>query len=336
MLVKAGGADAPGDGGGITPELSWINPFDVPFEALAVGLLGSIFIYWGWESAVTVNEETKDSASAPGKAAVLSTAILLGTYLLVAFALQAWFGATTLGDTYNDDIAVLADAGTGVLGEPWDKFVVLAVLTSALAATQTTILPASRTSLSMASRRAFPKVMGSVHPKFQTPWVGTIAIGVLALTYYIPAKLISENFLFDTITALGFGIAFYYAMTGFACVFFYRKQLTKSAYNFFVLGVGPAIGGIILMLIFYKAILEYGDASQSYYAFDAEGEPTGYDGVFGLGPPVVIGIGSLMLGVVGAILWRLFGDKAFFDEKRSVAPGEDPPPVIAPHGRTRP
>ena len=34
-------------------------------------------------------------------------------------------------------------------------------------------------------------------------------------------------------------IAFYYALTGFACAIYYRRELTKSVKNFFFIGVGP-------------------------------------------------------------------------------------------------
>ena len=42
-----------------------------------------VFIYWGWDTAVAVNEETKDKTKTPGRAAILSTVILLVTYALV-------------------------------------------------------------------------------------------------------------------------------------------------------------------------------------------------------------------------------------------------------------
>ena len=41
-------------------------------------------------------------------------------------------------------------------------------------------------------------------------------------------SLISENALFDSITALSLLIAFYYALTGIACAVYYRRQLTRS------------------------------------------------------------------------------------------------------------
>ena len=74
-------------GGALTPELSWFSPFAVDSSsALVIGLLTGVFIYWGWESAVNLNEETEDSATAPGLAAVLSTVILLVTYVLTTVA----------------------------------------------------------------------------------------------------------------------------------------------------------------------------------------------------------------------------------------------------------
>ena len=42
------------------------------------GLLLAVFIYWGFDTAVSVNEETKDARKTPGRAAVIATLVLLG------------------------------------------------------------------------------------------------------------------------------------------------------------------------------------------------------------------------------------------------------------------
>ena len=52
-----------------------------------------VFIYWGWDTAVSVNEETKDKNRIPGLAAIFSTIILLITYALVIFSIQAFAGS---------------------------------------------------------------------------------------------------------------------------------------------------------------------------------------------------------------------------------------------------
>ena len=56
-----------------------------------------IFIYWGWDTAVSVNEETKDRNRNPGLAAIISTVILLATYFLVTLAVQSYAGIGSTG-----------------------------------------------------------------------------------------------------------------------------------------------------------------------------------------------------------------------------------------------
>ena len=64
-----------------------------------LGVLLGIFIYWGWDSGVAVNEESRDSAEGPGKAAVVSTLLLVLIYLIVATSAQAFAGPKFLGAT---------------------------------------------------------------------------------------------------------------------------------------------------------------------------------------------------------------------------------------------
>ena len=77
----------------------------------------------------------------------MSTILLVAIYVVVSFAAQAHGGEQFLA-AHQDD--VLSALGGSVLGSPLDKLLILAVLTSAAASTQTTILPTARTTLSMA------------------------------------------------------------------------------------------------------------------------------------------------------------------------------------------
>ena len=146
----------------ITPSLSWLNPFGDGGSALSAGLLLGVFAYWGWESAVNLSEETTDGASAPGRAGLWSTVILLVTYIAVAYAVVAFAGTEWLTDNAGEEEFVFASLAGQVLGS-WDWIVLFAVATSAIASTQTTIIPASRTGLSMARRHALPARFGP-HP----------------------------------------------------------------------------------------------------------------------------------------------------------------------------
>ena len=80
-------------GGAATPSLSWLNPLNVSSPgALADGVLLGLFIYWGWDSGVAVNEESANRATGPGRAAVVSTILLVAIYVVVSFAAQAHGG----------------------------------------------------------------------------------------------------------------------------------------------------------------------------------------------------------------------------------------------------
>jgi amino acid transporter len=295
-------------GGALTPELSWFSPFAVDSaNALILGVLTGVFIYWGWESAVNLNEETEGSATAPGLAAVLSTVILLVTYVLTTTAVVAYAGLDRVAE-FEDDAGIFGALATDALGSPLDKFVVLAIVISALASTQTTILPASRTTLSMARQGAFPEAFGRVHPRFLTPHVSTIAIGGIAAVWFAVLFPLSENFVYDSLTSLSLMIAFYYALTGFACAIYYRRELVKSVKNFLFIGVGPVVGGTILGYLFFKAIDEYRDPGASYSGSE----------VFGLAVPVVLGVGLLVLGVALSAIWRLVGNERFFGRARET------------------
>jgi amino acid transporter len=294
---------------GTPVELFWFSPFGLPggWSALIDGVLLGTFIYWGWDSGVCVNEESKDSASGPGKAAVMSTLLLVLIYVAVSASAQSFAGTIFLKH-HGDD--VLSALGGDVFGTPWDKLLIIAVLTSASASTQTTILPTARTTLSMARFGAIPRAFGRIHPSHLTPDVSTIAMGVVSLIWTLFIINASQNVLGDSISALGFQIAFYYGITGFACAVFYRKQLTRSFRNFFMAGVVPFVGGLLLTGIFIKALIDYNKVENTYA------------GKFlGFGVPVAIGVGMLIVGVVVMFIANIAYPKFFKRKPETAEPG---------------
>jgi amino acid transporter len=291
---------------GVPIQLYWFSPFGLPggWSALIDGVLLGTFIYWGWDSGVCVNEESEHSSRGPGRAAVLSTLLLLLIYVAVSASAQSFAGTIFLKH-HGDD--VLSALGGDVFGTPWDKLLIIAVLTSASASTQTTILPTARTTLSMARFGAIPKAFGRIHPKHLTPDVSTLAMGAVSLIWTIFIINVSQNVLGDSISALGFQIAFYYGLTGFACAIFYRRQLARSAKNFFMAGVVPFLGGAMLTGIFVKALIDYNKVENTYA------------GKFlGFGVPVAIGVGMLVVGIVVMAIAN-FAYPQFFRRKRETA-----------------
>ncbi|HKG40014.1 MAG TPA: APC family permease [Conexibacter sp.] len=286
----------------ITPHLSWFNPFDLGWTALIDGVLLGVFIYWGWDSAVTVNEESEDRNEGPGRAAVVSTILLVLIYLVVSTAAQAYGGTRLLSDNSDDVLSVL---GGQVFSSPWDKLLILAVLTSASASTQTTILPTARTTLSMARKRAIPARFSSVHPRYLTPSFSTLWMGAMSIlwTVLIMAFNPAQNVLGDSISALGFAICFYYGFTGLACIVYFRREITKSVRNFLLAGVLPFVGFVMLAYIFGKAAHDYSQKDFNY-------SPP----FLGIEVPIVIGIGGLLLGFV-AMLFATIPYRDYFRKR---------------------
>jgi amino acid transporter len=293
---------------------SWFNPFDLGWGALIDGVLLGIFIYWGWDSGVAVNEESRDRTRGPGKAAVISTVVLLLIYVIVSAAAQAYHGTKFLSDNSND---VLNALGGPVLGSGWDKLLIIAVLTSASASTQTTILPTARTTFSMARWQAVPQAFGKIHPRFLTPTFSTLLMGGLSIIWTVALLAFNSNqdVLGDAISALGFSVCFYYGFTGLACAFYFRRDLFKSVRNFVLAGLIPVVGGIMMAYVAIKAFGYYNTAGNNY------SKP-----LAGIETPIVIGVGGLILGVI-----LMFASWPFFPQffRRRPFEAADPDILVA-------
>jgi hypothetical protein len=141
--------------------------------------------------------------------------------------------------------------------------------------------------------------------------VSTWWVAGIAIVWYVVVNRISTNALFDSLTALSLLIAFYYALTGVACAIYYRRHLTESVRNFVLIGLGPLVGAGLLTWLLVKSVSDMSDPANSYSG-------TSW---FGLGPPLVIGIGISVAGVVLMVAWRLMAP-AFWSERPGVADPE--------------
>lgn len=285
----------------------WLNPFGLDFgTALAPALLTALFVYWGWDSAVAVNEETSNPAKTPGRAAVLSTLLLLGTYLLVTIATVSFAGVGDKGiglanpDNSGDVFSAMSSAvfGNSSIGHIMQVLFAATILTSASASTQTTILPTARTALSMATHKALPSHFARMHPRFLTPTWATIGMGIVSAVLFLVFSAISQGLLAALISSLGLMIAFYYGLTGLACVWFYRNTLFHSVRNFIFRGLFPALGFVILAVIFVYGLIQF--ASPDWTTDPISGKDVT---IFGIGAAAVVGIVGLLAGFVLMAIW---------------------------------
>ena len=242
---------------------------------------------------------------------MLSTLVLVSVYVLFTVSAQAFAGVgdTGLGlanpDNADDVVAALGTAvfGDSVLGQIAVSALIVMVLTSAAASTQTTILPTARTSFAMAYHGALPAVFGKAHPRFATPHVSTWAMGAASAVLYIVLDLAgSGGLVLDAVAACGVAIGFYYGMTALASARLYsgsrlRPEHARSQPHTGMRApdwrrvVFPLLGGVLLLgAALWTAVASFSaDFGENSWTIPGTGLEVG--AVF------LLGVGGMLLGV---------------------------------------
>ncbi len=236
---------------------SWFSPGALGgFGGVATGAALAVFFFWGWDTAANVNEETKDAERSPGQAGILSMFILLFIFLLAMVAIQLFLSQKALNDPTNQ-ADILYYFAQQLSGTPIAYFMVLAVLSSTVATTQTTLLPSSRLTFSMARDGVFPRAFGHIHPRWLTPWVGTMISAALAVVVIVLSVVFSgfnTNVFTNLILDIGLLVAVYYGVTGLASAWAFRKVLLSDARLFIFAGLLPLLSGLFLFYIAYYVV----------------------------------------------------------------------------------
>ncbi|GAB3705219.1 APC family permease [Nocardiopsis oceani] len=298
VRVGAGGAfDA-------TPvRLEWFNPLGVEsFSAFAAGVALSVFIYWGWDVVVTMNEESRGTTTTPGKAAIATILVIVALYTAVTVATLSFAGVGTgefgLGNPDIQENVFAALAGP-VMG-PFAVLMSLAVLSSSASSLQSTMISPARTMLAMGHYGALSPKYARVSPVHKTPGYATVVAVVIASVFYTVMRVLSENVLWDTITTLGMMVCFYYGVTAIACVWYFRHEATASLRGLVTKLVAPLLGGLLLLVFFFQTAWDsmdpaYGSGSQ----------------IGGVGLVFVLGVAIFALGGVAMAVQYLRSPEFF-------------------------
>ena len=118
------------------------------------------------------------------------------------------------------------------------------------------------------------------------PSFATVVAGVVTAIFYVVVTLLSESHPVDTIAALGIMICWYYGITAFACVWYFRATAFTSIRNVVFRFIFPLTGGLILAAVFVISVQE------SMNPDNASGAAIG-----GIGLVFYLGFGILLLGV---------------------------------------
>jgi hypothetical protein len=83
--------------------------------------------------------------------------------------------------------------------------------------------------------------------------------------------------------------------------------------SFLLIGVGPVVGALLLIWLLVLSIRDISDPENSYTE----------QAWLGVGPPLVIGVGIFLVGLLVMFWWRS-RDARYWQERPSVAPEPEP------------
>jgi amino acid transporter len=243
-------------------------------SGFAAGALIAAFSYWGWDVTSNLSEETRDSRRTAGFAALVGVGVVFLLFEAFTIAVNVVLTAEEIGAGGGaDTISLLGNAiWPGVGG----KLLVVAVILSTVATLETTLIQVSRTLFAMGRDRTVPAAFGTVHRRWNTPWVAIAVVGAVALALFVAANALGSvgDILSGAVSAMGLQIAFYYGLAGLAAVVAYRRLLLTSVREFLLGGVWPLLGSAFMLWIFFESLAELSGAS------------------------VVIGLGGLAAGLI--------------------------------------
>jgi amino acid transporter len=239
----------------------WLNPFHITsWSGLMSGVALGVFFFWGWDTALNLNEESKDRSRTPGRAGIISMWLLLVVFLLNFVAIQMLLTPKEISDQGAN---VLFYFGDQLFGHWAGYAMIFAVITSTVATTQTTLLPAARIAYSMSRDKVFPRVFGSIHPRYRTPAIGTMALAIFSMLGIMlnAGSSSASDIIGKLILNIGVLVAFDSGATGLTCGWAFRKVAFTNVRFFFTGILLPVISGAFLLYVGYVVITSNGLSS---------------------------------------------------------------------------
>lgn len=228
---------------------NWFSPLAFGnLQTFMAGMLVAVFYYFGWDVSSNVAEETENSHTAPGNSGVIGTIGIIVLFLLIQVSVQMTMSAEMVEKNSANLLAAFGDA---ILPRPWGQIAVLAVLLSTVGTIETQMTQCARTLFSMGRDRVIHHKFAEIHPRFETPWLASLVVTVLALFLLILSSS-SESIgavMESLVSAIGVMVSFYYGMTGLACAYYYRKQLKHNSNVLLMKGIFPVTSAIFLLIL---------------------------------------------------------------------------------------
>jgi amino acid transporter len=240
--------------GTVRPSSAWLSFKGTGAGSFSAAMVIAVASIAGWDGGIYVNEETERPERNPGLGAVIAVAIL-GVIFVAMWA--PFQGIAPLSALNNHAANAAAFVGQRLGGTAGDRVISLAVVLSVLATTQVAIIGTARLMFSMSRDRVLPARLGTVSDRFRTPAFSTAALGGLMIVLGIIDEYSSSvsTAIGNLVTVSGFLYSLFYAITGLAAAWFYRRFIGKSPKDLLILGVLPLAGAGLLLWVAYKGAI---------------------------------------------------------------------------------
>ena len=262
---------------------------------IAAGLLIAVFMFTGWDATVYVNEEVKGRKHNPGKSAVLAVSFLAVVFIMSTMGLQGVVSPAKLQANSSSALVYVAEA---LGGSGWAKVMALGLALSVIATTLTGIVILARIIYGMASYRALPDFLGRISPRFSTPVVASILVGLIfvAIIWVYLLSVGAANVFDNLISLTGIVCAAFYALTALSAIVYFRRRVFSNWWDGLLVGILPFLAAGFLAWMIEQA-LEQAPASQIWTL-----------------------IGVLGAGVILMLIARFGARSNFFQLPRETAP----------------
>jgi amino acid transporter len=236
--------------GTVPPTIHWLS-FAGKGGSFSASMIIAVAAVAGWDAGIYVNEETERPEKNPGLGAVIGVA-LLGVLFITMFAAFQGVGSFSALQAHASNGAAFVGQRLG--GTAGNKIISLAVVLSVLGTTQVAIIGTSRLIFSMSRDKVLPRRLGGISARYRTPAFATVGLGGIVIVFGVIDIYQSSvaTAISDLISVSGFLYALFYAITGLAAAWVYRRLIGRSVKDAILLGLLPLAGAGLLIWVTIK------------------------------------------------------------------------------------
>jgi amino acid transporter len=240
--------------------------FSMPWltdAGLGLALLFAVGNFFGFEATVIYREEVKNPEKTIPRATYLAVIGIGLFYAIAAWAYITFIGADNVqAAAAENTVNLFFDSASALVGKIFSDVATVLLITSILASMLSVQNIAARYSFSLATDRVLPSALGRVHPHHKSPFVSSVAIGLIwgVATVIFSILGISPDNLYPIASGSGsFAVLLLMFITSLAVfVYFFRRRRTEPEL-FWQTIVAPIVSFIFLGVITYLSIANYSD-----------------------------------------------------------------------------